>query len=205
MCMGGASPCIAGKLEAAVDGKRPFTLLLDDPAGNSYVECPAGSTLGQDPLLTLERYERTAAQAAAIGLLPRGDEPDQAMAAALQAGLPEIAEDDVHHGAAPVGAAAAHRGLARSDFCQLGMRCWYLACLSSLPSCLRCGPDPCGGHARNSLHCILHRSAHRLCLAWECVRGLERALQRPACTMRCHGRLCTGAFACSDITQSHSL
>ncbi len=27
--------------------------------------------------------------------------------------LPEIAEDDVHHGAAPVGAAAAHRGLAK--------------------------------------------------------------------------------------------
>lgn len=27
--------------------------------------------------------------------------------------LPEIAEDDVYHGSAPVGAAAAHRGLAK--------------------------------------------------------------------------------------------
>ena len=65
----------AEKLDAAVDGECPFTLLLDDPAGNSYVEGPAGSTLEQDPLLTLERYERSAAQQAAIGLLPRGEEP----------------------------------------------------------------------------------------------------------------------------------
>lgn len=93
-----------------MSGERPFTLVLDDPAGNSFVESP--SSAEHDPLLSLERYERSAAQAAAIGLLPPGDsEPDQA--ALRLPGLPEIAEDDVHHGAAPIGAAAAHRGLAR--------------------------------------------------------------------------------------------
>lgn len=33
----------------------------------------------------------------------------------MQEGAPEIAADDVHHGAAPIGAAAAHRGLARLE------------------------------------------------------------------------------------------
>ena len=70
----------------------------------------AGTSLEKDPLLRLERYERSAEQTAAIGLLPRGVEPDLAGNAG---GLPEIAEDDVYHGAAPQGAAAAHRGLAR--------------------------------------------------------------------------------------------
>ena len=93
-----------------MDGTRAFTLVLDDPAGNSYVESPAGTSLEKDPLLRLERYERSAAQTAAIGLLPRGVEPELAASAGR---LPEISEDDVYHGAAPLGAAAAHRGLAR--------------------------------------------------------------------------------------------
>lgn len=50
-------------------------------------------------------------QAVAVGLLPREAAASSQSQATAQ--LPEIAEDDVYHGAAPVGAAAAHRGLAR--------------------------------------------------------------------------------------------
>ena len=59
----------AVKLEACVDGESAFTLVLDDPAGNSYIETPAESH-EKDPLLRLEHYERTREQAEGVGLLP---------------------------------------------------------------------------------------------------------------------------------------
>ena len=52
-----------------MDGESTFTLVLNDPSGNSYIETPA-ETLEKDPLLQLEHYERTAEQAEGIGLLP---------------------------------------------------------------------------------------------------------------------------------------
>ncbi len=51
-------------------------------------------------------------QTEAIGLLPSPAAGPSGRGIGAN-GLPEIAEDDVHHGAAPVGAAAARRGLAR--------------------------------------------------------------------------------------------
>ncbi len=59
----------AVKLEACVGGESAFTLVLDDPAGNSYIETPAESH-DKDPLLRLEHYERTPEQAEGVGLLP---------------------------------------------------------------------------------------------------------------------------------------
>lgn len=52
------------KLDACLDGSTAFTLVLDDPAGNSYIESTAGAdaAAGRDPLLKLERYERTPEQ-----------------------------------------------------------------------------------------------------------------------------------------------
>lgn len=52
-----------------MDGDSAFTLVLDDPSGNSYIETPEDS-LEKDPLLRLDHYERTAEQAEGIGLLP---------------------------------------------------------------------------------------------------------------------------------------
>jgi len=45
-----------------------FVLILDDPAGNSFVENP--HTPNADPGVTTERYERTASQDMALGLQP---------------------------------------------------------------------------------------------------------------------------------------
>ena len=47
------------RLDACAAGEAAFTLVLDDPAGNSYVEAGAGA----DAALALERYERTPEQA----------------------------------------------------------------------------------------------------------------------------------------------
>ncbi len=53
-----------------MDGEDAFTLVLDDPSGNSYIESPGDTHDSRDPLLQLEHYERTPEQAAGIGLLP---------------------------------------------------------------------------------------------------------------------------------------
>ena len=121
------------KLDAAASGGGAFTLVLDDPAGNAGVE----STGPGDKELSVTHYERTSEQAAAVGLLPRsspaaaaevgeGGGGGGAGAAAPCSSSPsekpfakldpsEIHPDDPHHGHAPVGAAAAHRALARLE------------------------------------------------------------------------------------------
>lgn len=52
-------------LDACIATERDFTLVLDDPAGNSYVERPDESDAAE---LKEERYERSRAQAESIGL-----------------------------------------------------------------------------------------------------------------------------------------
>ena len=63
---GAAIDVFLGKLDAAARGERAFTLVLDDPAGNSGVESAGPS----DPLVSVSYYERTPEQAAACGLKP---------------------------------------------------------------------------------------------------------------------------------------
>ena len=109
------------RLDAAAGGETGFTLVLDDPAGNAGVE----STGPGDRELSVAHYERTREQAAAVGLLPGGEEEGGGQGAAGPAPYPgkpcarldpsEIRADDPHHGHAPVGAAAAHRALARLE------------------------------------------------------------------------------------------
>ncbi|KAI8350683.1 ZPR1 zinc-finger domain-containing protein [Mortierella sp. GBAus27b] len=57
---------IIKKLQDCVDGKMEFTVILDDPAGNSYIESLDAPNL--DPKLDLSVYLRTRAQEKAMGL-----------------------------------------------------------------------------------------------------------------------------------------
>ncbi|KAF9275148.1 hypothetical protein BGZ88_002523 [Linnemannia elongata] len=57
---------IIEKLQDCVDGKTPFTVILDDPAGNSYIESLDAPKL--DAKLDLSVYMRTRAQERAMGL-----------------------------------------------------------------------------------------------------------------------------------------
>ena len=50
------------RLDACAAGEAAFTLQLDDPAGNSYVEAGAAGA-DADPLLSLERFRRSREQA----------------------------------------------------------------------------------------------------------------------------------------------
>ncbi|ORZ16589.1 ZPR1 zinc-finger domain-domain-containing protein [Absidia repens] len=66
-------------LESYQGGKQAFTMTIDDPSGNSYIEnrcLPA-----QDPQLTLRWYTRTAEQNGILGLSNDQSAADQALAA----------------------------------------------------------------------------------------------------------------------------
>ncbi|KAL3137445.1 hypothetical protein ABBQ32_006965 [Trebouxia sp. C0010 RCD-2024] len=93
------------KLDACQQGECAFTVLVDDPAGNSYVESPGGNP-HQDAILQAEHYDRSHQQQIDVGLLA----PEEAQASADQG---EIAADDPHHGPGAVGASALQKALAR--------------------------------------------------------------------------------------------
>ncbi|KAG0231429.1 nucleolar zinc-finger protein [Actinomortierella wolfii] len=60
------------KLQDLIDLKQPFTVVLDDPAGNSYIESLEAPKL--DSKLDLQVYMRTGAQNKALGLSVPDDE-----------------------------------------------------------------------------------------------------------------------------------
>lgn len=69
---------IIDTLESYQDGRQSFTMTIDDPSGNSYIEnkcLPA-----QDPQLTLRWYVRTPEQNATLGLSNDQSAADQALA-----------------------------------------------------------------------------------------------------------------------------
>ncbi|KJE91981.1 zinc finger protein [Capsaspora owczarzaki ATCC 30864] len=55
-----------GRLESLLDCETPFTFIVDDPAGNSFVENPCAPE--KDPTMTVEYYERTAEHNEALGM-----------------------------------------------------------------------------------------------------------------------------------------
>ncbi|KAG0236604.1 nucleolar zinc-finger protein [Mortierella sp. GBA43] len=65
---------IIKKLQDCVDGKMEFTVILDDPAGNSYIESLDAPNL--DPKLDLSVYLRTRAQEKAMGLTVPDEEEE---------------------------------------------------------------------------------------------------------------------------------
>ncbi|GFS44886.1 ZPR1 zinc-finger domain protein [Actinidia rufa] len=55
------------KLKACAKGEASFTFILDDPAGNSFIESPFAPS--PDPSLTIKFYERSPEQQALLGYL----------------------------------------------------------------------------------------------------------------------------------------
>ncbi|KAM3350173.1 hypothetical protein ACQJBY_022766 [Aegilops geniculata] len=129
------------KLRSLGSGEAAFTFVLDDPAGNSFIENPHAPS--SDPLLSVSFYERTSEQQAALGFLvdpPTGEsrEPSQ-NASTVEAncgGLPKVP-----HGS--VGAVAGRRAIAQGNPDEIAATlCRYTAPeeVDTLPStCGACG------------------------------------------------------------------
>ncbi|GJP76658.1 hypothetical protein CLOP_g7071 [Closterium sp. NIES-67] len=134
------------KLKSCIDGSRAFTLVLDDPSGNSYIENPRAPEA--DPLLKVDPYERTAEQNEKLGFLPApGGEGEGG-----EAGRPaEGAATKLPHGS--VGAELAYRAIAGGDHADLASNA--LLCGYSAPeevmvfpaTCSACGAGGEGGKA----------------------------------------------------------
>ncbi|KAF9994163.1 nucleolar zinc-finger protein [Entomortierella chlamydospora] len=78
---------IIKKLQEFIENKAPFTIILDDPAGNSYIESLDAPKL--DDKLELSVYMRTRAQERAMGLsVPDEDEAEKTEEAAAPVPMP---------------------------------------------------------------------------------------------------------------------
>ncbi|KAK9159614.1 hypothetical protein Syun_005955 [Stephania yunnanensis] len=104
------------KLKSCAVGDAPFTFILDDPAGNSFIENLFAPAL--DPSLIIKFYERTPEQTASLGFLVDSSSREPAS----QSGTQEVPEErelvpaggnGAPHGS--VGATACHRAIAQGN------------------------------------------------------------------------------------------
>ncbi|XP_018449056.1 uncharacterized protein LOC108820585 isoform X2 [Raphanus sativus] len=91
------------KLRACAKAETSFTFILDDPAGNSFIENPHAPS--PDPCLNIKFYERTPEQQAALGYLANSPQSERDQVVAPSSAVP--------HGA--IGATAGHRAIAQSN------------------------------------------------------------------------------------------
>ncbi|KAG5073639.1 hypothetical protein JHK84_054870 [Glycine max] len=100
------------KLRACAKGESAFTFILDDPAGNSFIENPFAPS--SDPSLTIKFYERTPEQQSSLGYLVGSTHIEGTHDQAPERG--EVTADQVRrepHGS--IGATAGHRAIAQSN------------------------------------------------------------------------------------------
>ncbi|OVA05104.1 zinc finger protein [Macleaya cordata] len=102
------------KLKSCAIGDVSFTLILDDPAGNSFIENPFAPSM--DPSLTIKFYERTPEQQASLGFAVESSSGE------IQVDNDALPDERNHvpggtikepHGA--VGAVACHRSIAQGN------------------------------------------------------------------------------------------
>ncbi|CAN6309236.1 unnamed protein product [Urochloa humidicola] len=99
------------KLRSLGSGEAAFTFILDDPAGNSFIENPHAPS--SDPLLSVRFYERTREQQAALGFLAEPEQPGQAVLPASAVGSNSGGLQSEPHGS--VGALAGRRAIAQGN------------------------------------------------------------------------------------------
>ncbi|KAL5577603.1 hypothetical protein UlMin_019302 [Ulmus minor] len=128
------------KLRACATGDSSFTFILDDPAGNSFIENPLAPS--PDPSLSIKFYERTPEQQAMLGY-PVG--PSQTGGHGDEASIePNFASSQVQrepHGS--VGATAGHRAIAQSNSAEIADALFRY----SAPEEVMTFPSTCGGCA----------------------------------------------------------
>ncbi len=66
---------IINQLQVFVDGAQPFTVVLDDPSGNSYIENLAAPK--PDPQMSITKYIRSDQQCQDIGIDPEAEKAER--------------------------------------------------------------------------------------------------------------------------------
>ncbi|TKY58975.1 Zinc finger protein ZPR1 [Spatholobus suberectus] len=105
------------KLQACATGESAFTFILDDPAGNSFIENPFAPS--SDPSLTIKFYERTPEQQASLGYLVDSTQIEGTHDEAPEGGEAVTADQVRRKPHGSIGAAAGHRAIAQSNSAEI--------------------------------------------------------------------------------------
>ncbi|XP_054779233.1 uncharacterized protein LOC129287105 [Prosopis cineraria] len=105
------------KLRACTAGELSFTFILDDPAGNSFIENPCAPS--SDPSLNIKFYERTPEQQASLGYLVASSQIEGGQNVASAVEEVEVADQGRREPHGSIGAAAGHRAIAQSNSAEI--------------------------------------------------------------------------------------
>ncbi|KAK9279890.1 hypothetical protein L1049_013573 [Liquidambar formosana] len=105
------------KLKACATGDISFTFILDDPAGNSFIENPFAPSL--DPSLTIKFYERTPEQQALLGYLVGSSQSGEPCSEASTEEINDTPDQIKREPHGSVGAVASHRAIAQSNSAEI--------------------------------------------------------------------------------------
>ncbi|XP_058724496.1 uncharacterized protein LOC131595973 [Vicia villosa] len=102
------------KLRACATAESSFTFIIDDPAGNSYIENPFAPS--SDPSLTIKFYERTPEQQALLGYSTQNEGTRDEVLESGEAAASGRTRRQPH---GSVGAAAGQRAIAQSNSAEI--------------------------------------------------------------------------------------
>ncbi|XP_050886877.1 zinc finger protein ZPR1 isoform X2 [Lathyrus oleraceus] len=102
------------KLRACATAESSFTFIIDDPAGNSYIENPFAPS--SDPSLTIKFYERTPEQQALLGYSAQNEGTRDEVLESGEAAASGRTRRQPH---GSVGAAAGQRAIAQSNSAEI--------------------------------------------------------------------------------------
>ncbi|GAB2224578.1 hypothetical protein Drorol1_Dr00005340 [Drosera rotundifolia] len=102
------------KLRDCATAESSFTFILDDPAGNSFIENPLAPS--PDPSLTIVFYERSPEQQAALGYLAQSSLLDDTNKVEIANGLCKTTKREPH---GAIGAKAGNRAIAQANSAEI--------------------------------------------------------------------------------------
>nr|GMD03218.1 zinc finger protein ZPR1-like [Ipomoea batatas] len=128
------------KLRACATSDSSFTFILDDPAGNSFIENPCAPS--PDPLLTIKFYERTPEQQKALGYVvdPSHEVSAGGVSEEGTNNIPEQLQNEPH---GAVGAKAGRRAIAQGNSTEIAEALFRY----SAPEEVMVFPSTCGACA----------------------------------------------------------
>ncbi|KAJ7969281.1 Zinc finger protein ZPR1 [Quillaja saponaria] len=129
------------KLRACATGESSFTFILDDPAGNSFIENPFAPA--SDPAILNKFYERTPEQQASLGYLVDSSQQVGTHDGASTEGAAGSSDQVRRESHGSIGAVAGHRAIAQSNSAEIAESLFrYTA-----PEEVMTFPSTCGGCA----------------------------------------------------------
>ncbi|KAK6266336.1 hypothetical protein QUC31_017173 [Theobroma cacao] len=128
------------KLRACATGESPFTFILDDPAGNSFIENPFAPS--PDPSLSIKFYDRTPEQQALLGYLVDSSQIIEPTAGASMEEASNAA-NQIRQAHGSVGAVAGQRAIAQSNSAEMAEALFRY----SAPEEVMTFPSTCGACA----------------------------------------------------------